>query len=124
MKIADANIILRYLLNDHETLSEEATAIIENNKVLLPNEVIAEIVYVLEKVYEVGNNEISDTLLELFKFENIAVNDIEVLEEAFLLFSRRRLDFVDTLLYAYNKVKGYEVYTFDKKLKKLLDSDK
>lgn len=24
MKIADANIILRYLLNDHETLSEEA----------------------------------------------------------------------------------------------------
>ena len=124
MKIADANIILRYLLNDHETLSEEATAIIENNKVLLPNEVIAEIVYGLEKVYVVWNNELSDTLLELFKFENIEVNDIEVLEEAFLLFSRRRLDFVDTLLYAYNKVKGYEVYTFDKKLKKLLDSDK
>ena len=41
MKIADANIILRYLLNDHVTLSEEATAIIENNKVLIPNEVIA-----------------------------------------------------------------------------------
>ncbi len=55
MKIVDANIILRYLLDDHEMLSEEAAAIIENNKVLLPNEVIAEIVYVLEKVYEVGN---------------------------------------------------------------------
>ena len=36
MKIADANIILRYLLNDHEMLSEKATAIIENNKVFLP----------------------------------------------------------------------------------------
>lgn len=124
MKIADANIILRYLLNDHEMLSEEATAIIENNKVFLPNEVIAEIVYVLEKVYEVGNNEISDTLLELFKFENIAVNDIKVLENALLLFGGRRLDFVDTLLYAYNKVKGYEVCTFDDKLRKLLDSDR
>lgn len=121
MKIVDANIILRYLLDDHEMLSEEATAIIENNKVLLPNEVIAEIVYVLEKVYEVGNNEISDTLLELFKFKNIVVNDIEILEKALLLFGRRRLDFVDTLLYAYNKVKGYEVYTFDKKLKKVLE---
>ena len=49
MKIADANIILRYLLNDHEELSDKATIIIENNEVLLHNEVIAEIVYVLEK---------------------------------------------------------------------------
>jgi predicted nucleic-acid-binding protein len=121
MKIVDANIILRYLLNDHEELSEKATVIIENNEVLLPNVVIAEIVYVLEKVYEVKNEEISDILLELFKYTNIVVNDIEVLEEAFILFGKRRLDFVDTLLYAYNKVKGYEVYTFDKKLNRLLE---
>ena len=52
-----------------------------------------------------GNKEISNTLLEFFKLENIAVNDIEVLEEAFLLFGGRRLDFVDTLLYSYSKVK-------------------
>lgn len=121
MKIADANIILRYLLNDHEELSEKATVIIENNEVLLPNEVIAEIVYVLEKVYEVKNEEISDILLELFKYTHIVVDDIDVLEEAFLLFGKRRLDFVDTLLYAYNKVKGYQIYTFDKKLNKLLE---
>ncbi len=121
MKIADANIILRYLLNDNEELSEKATMIIENNEVLLPNEVIAEIVYVLEKVYGVKNEEISDILLELFNYTNIVVNDIDVLEEAFLLFGKRRLDFVDTLLYAYNKVKGYEVYTFDKKLNRLLE---
>lgn len=108
MKIVDANIILRYLLNDHEELSEKATVIIENNEVL-------------EKVYEVKNEEISDILLELFKYTNIVVNDIEVLEEAFILFGKRRLDFVDTLLYAYNKVKGYEVYTFDKKLNRLLE---
>lgn len=121
MKIVDVNIILRYLLNDHDELSDKATSIIENNEVLLANEVIAEIVYVLEKVYSVKNNEICDTLLDLFKYKNIVVDDLEVIEEALLLFSRRRLDFVDTLLYAYNKVKGYEVYTFDKKLKKLLE---
>ena len=90
MKIADANIILRYLLDDNEELSEQATIILENNE---------------------------DTLLELFKFKNILVSDIEVLKEAFILFAKRRLDFVDTLLYAYNKVKGHEVFTFDKKLK-------
>ncbi|GGJ71342.1 putative nucleic-acid-binding protein [Anoxybacillus voinovskiensis] len=120
MKIVDANIVLRYLLNDHDDLSAKAAAIIENNKVLLPNEVVVEVVYVLEKVYRVKNDEICDTLLELFKYDNIDVDDMEILEEALILFKERRLDFVDTLLYAYNKVKGYQVYTFDKKLNKLL----
>lgn len=121
MKIVDANIVLRYLLNDHDELSNKATMIIEGNNVLLPNEVIAEIVYVLQKVYGIQNDKISETLLGLLKYENIIVNDIEVLEEAFLLFGRRRLDFVDTLLYGYNKVRGYEIYTFDKKLNNVLE---
>ncbi|MGG4000451.1 PIN domain-containing protein [Anoxybacillus kestanbolensis] len=120
MKIVDANIVLRYLLNDHDDLSAKAAMIIENNKVLLPNEVVVEVVYVLEKVYRVKNDEICDTLLELFKYDNIDVDDMEILEEALILFRERRLDFVDTLLYAYNKVKGYQVYTFDKKLNQLL----
>ncbi len=32
----------------------------------------------------------------------------------------QHLDFPDCILYAYHKVKGYEVKTFDKKLNKLL----
>jgi predicted nucleic-acid-binding protein len=121
MKIIDANIILRYLLNDHDELSGKAATMIEDNKVLLLREVIVEVVYVLEKVYNVKNDEISDILLELLKYDNIEVDDIEVVEEALALFGKRRLDFVDTLLYAYNKVKGYQVYTFDKKLDKMLE---
>ena len=46
MKIVDANIVLRYLLNDAEDLSEKAIELLENNDVFIPNEVIAEIVYV------------------------------------------------------------------------------
>lgn len=120
MKIVDANIILRYLLNDTEELAQKATDIIENNKVLVPNEIIAEIVYVLEKVYKVNNEELSKTLIELFQYENIKVDDLEVIETALELYGRRRFDFVDTLLYAYNKVRRYEICTFDKKLEKLL----
>ncbi len=121
MKIIDANIILRYLLNDHDELSAKAATIIEDNELLLPNEVIAEVVYVLENVYNVKNDEICDTLIDLFKYNNFTVDDFEVIEEALLLFSRRRLDFVDTLLYAYKKVRGHQVFTFDKKLKRLLE---
>lgn len=34
--------------------------------------------------------------------------------------AEQSLDFPDCILYAYHKVKGYEVKTFDKKLNKLL----
>ncbi|SHE90469.1 Predicted nucleic-acid-binding protein, contains PIN domain [Thermoanaerobacter uzonensis DSM 18761] len=121
MKIVDANIILRYLLNDTEELAEKAAEILENYEVFVPTGVIAEIVYVLEKVYKVKNDEISDTLRELIEYENLKVDDFEVIEEALKLYSKRKLDFVDTLLYAYHKVKNYEVYTFDKQLQKLLN---
>jgi len=48
MKIVDANIILRYFLDDDEELSPKAAEIIEQNSLAIPNEVFAEIVYVLE----------------------------------------------------------------------------
>ncbi|MGI6406514.1 MAG: hypothetical protein ACOX2E_08705 [Syntrophaceticus sp.] len=38
MKIVDANIVLRYLLNDTEDLSEKAANLLENNEVFVPNE--------------------------------------------------------------------------------------
>ena len=122
MKIIDANIVLRYLLDDTKELSEKASAILEHQEVFLLNEVIAEIVYVLERVYQVKNDEISVTLQGLLKYDNLNVEDFELLEEALKLYGKRKLDFVDTLLYAYSKTRNYEVYTFDKKLKKLLET--
>lgn len=122
MKIVDANIILRYILNDSEDLSEEAAKLLEDNEIFVPNEVIAEIVYVLEKVYKVENKEISIVLMELFDFGNFHLNNSEIVYEALKVYSKRKLDFVDTLLYAYHIIGKYEVYTFDKKLNNLLKS--
>lgn len=120
MKIVDANIVLRYLLNDAEDLSEKAIELLENNDVFIPNEVIAEIVYVLEKVYRVDNGEICSSLTELFGYKNIQVSDGEVINEALKVYSERKLDFVDTILYAYHKIRKHDIYSFDKKLNNLL----
>ena len=48
MKITDANIILRYLLKDKHEFFLQAVEVVENQNVFLPNEIVAEIVYVLE----------------------------------------------------------------------------
>ncbi|WP_271629084.1 PIN domain-containing protein [Caldicellulosiruptor sp. DIB 104C] len=122
LKLIDANVILRFLLNDIAELNQIAKEIIKNNEVLILNEVVAEIVYVLEKVYKVERKDICNTLIKLFNHPNIFVQDLEVLTEALKVYVDKSIDFVDAILVAQNKCKGYTVYTFDKRLEKLLYS--
>lgn len=116
MKIADANIILRYLLKDNEEFYCRAAQIIEENNIYLPFEVIAEIVYVLEKVYKVPRIKINSALVSLFSYENIDTIDKDIIVQSLNLYSTTSLDFVDTLLIGYNKVRKYKIFSFDKKL--------
>ena len=50
MILLDANYILRFLLEDIEEMFREAEKIIENNLCYIENEVLAEVVFVLQKV--------------------------------------------------------------------------
>lgn len=61
MSIVDANILLRYLLDDHPDLSTKAAEILEQQTVTAPMEVACEVVYVLQKVYAVERQEIRQT---------------------------------------------------------------
>ena len=47
---------------------------------------------------------------------------MEVIKLGLTVYSQKNLDFVDCILYAYFKVKGYEIKTFDKKLQRLLQN--
>ncbi len=118
-KIIDANYILRYLLCDNQEQNIIATQIIENEQVVLLNEVLAEVCYVLEKVYGVSKKEISQIIGSLITFDNIAV-DQELISKALLLYNENNLDFVDALLISYSYIKGAHVYSFDKKLNKMM----
>ena len=83
MQIVDANIILRYLLKDIEELHTKAVQIIENKQIHILFEVIAEVVYVFEKNYEVPRSEIKETLSTLLNYPNISTLNINILHEAF-----------------------------------------
>ncbi|MEX2460318.1 MAG: PIN domain-containing protein [Paenibacillaceae bacterium] len=121
MNIVDANIILRYLLQDAVQFLDQAKDKIDNQSIFIPNEVIAEVVYVLEKVYKVERTQISDTLQNLLNYSNIRTNDKNILVEALHVFSKLKIDFVDALLFSYAKIGGHTVFTFDKKLVQLLE---
>ncbi|WP_270168162.1 PIN domain-containing protein [Paenibacillus sp. SYP-B4298] len=121
MNIADANVILRYLLQDVVQFIEPAKDKIENHYIFIPNEVIAEVVYVLEKVYKVERVNIFDALQNLLTYSNITTHDKNMLIEALKVYSEIKIDFVDSLLFAYSKIGGHTVFTFDKKLNQMLD---
>ncbi|GGI46284.1 hypothetical protein GCM10008018_16350 [Paenibacillus marchantiophytorum] len=121
MNIVDANLILRYLLQDAAQFLDQAKEKIENYNIFIPNEVIAEVVYVLEKVYKVERVHIFDSLQNLLFYGNISTHDRNILIEALKVYSEIKIDFVDSLLFAYSKIGGHTVFTFDKKLNQMLN---
>lgn len=121
MKIADANTFLRYLIEDQPESLPEAKRIIENELIFLPNEIIAEIVYVLQKVYQLPRMEIKDILVSVCEYPNIYISDFDVIINALDFYSNHNLDFIDCLLLSYNKTQKVEIFTFDSKLLKHLN---
>ena len=75
---------------------------------------LAEVVYVLHGVYGYEREQISSVLLELMKFDNIDTSDKAIVLNAFKIYAKKKLDFVDCLLCAYATID--EILTFDKKL--------
>jgi len=116
MLLIDANAILRYILCDNAEMAEQVEELLENKVVTLRNEVLAEVVYVLSKVYKLPRNEIHAVIVQFLDLESVQIENKVVVVLALETFSQTRLDFVDTLLYAYHILKGVNIFTFDKKL--------
>jgi len=121
MIIIDANAILRYMLNDNVDMAKTVDELITKNKVTVRHEVMAEVVYVLEKVYALPKNEIKDGISVFLSLSNIETENTEVLLLALETYSDKKLDFVNCLLYGFKAICGYEMFTFDKALNKLMD---
>lgn len=123
MVLVDANVLLRFFLHDHEEHYHLSKEFLKDNTIKLIDEVVAEVVYVLEKVYDVERETIAEVLSQFMDCTNVHVEDKGVLKLALLTYAKRRTDFVDSILYATHKVHGQEVFTFDRKLMKMIKSE-
>ena len=103
--LIDTNVILRYLMADHEKFSPKAKAFMvkvsqEKTKAEIPAVVIVECVYVMEKFYRIPKYEIADTLSRILNFSGIANPDKSEILEALLNYEASNADIVDCLLAA------------------------
>lgn len=120
MVLIDTNIVLRFLLQDHETLSQKAKDIIDNNRVICLNAVTYEAIHVLQSMYKIDRALIADKLSILFEKSIIESENTQITIKALTIFKETVLDFMDCLLLAYHIVDNDTIYSFDKKVNNYL----
>ena len=123
-KLVDANVILRYLLRDDEVLFKEAFSLFEKVKVgeervIIPESVLAECVYVLLKIYKVERQMIAEKLKGLFIYKGVVNPDKKDLIDSLTLFGKKNLSIVDCILCARSINSRIQLFTFDDELKKI-----
>jgi predicted nucleic-acid-binding protein len=121
--LIDTNVILRYLLDDHDRFSPKAKAFMQDvadglKKAELLSEVLVECVYVMEKFYEIPKNEIIDKLSRIMNIKGIINQDKSEILDALVKYENSRADIVDCLLAAKSTPQRI-VVSFDKDFKKL-----
>ncbi|MCD6272031.1 MAG: PIN domain-containing protein [Deltaproteobacteria bacterium] len=119
----DTNIILRYLLDDHKVHSPKAKAFMAElftgtKKAEIPDVVIVECIYTLDKYYKIPRSEISAKLSGILNFSGIVNFDRSELLEALLKYDSTSIDIADCILAAHSSPEKV-VISFDNDMKKL-----
>ncbi len=118
--LLDANAVLRFLLQDNEEQFRYVKSVIGTKSCYVTLEVLAEVCYVLEGIYQVPREDIAINFRRLNK--DVDIFNADVLLRALEIYDKKpKLDFVDCLLCGYKKERGLDIITFDKKLRKRLE---
>lgn len=121
--LLDANIILRFLTKDHEEHFQQSKEIfyaIERGEIeaMLSDFILAEVVYVLKRIYKHTKSDIASALKKLLLFPHLYTDNKLVTFEALDIYTNQNIDFADALLCAKKHIEGYTIISFDKDIDK------
>lgn len=125
-RLIDTNLILRYLVQDHEGHASVAGRLFEacdrGELVIevLP-EVLAECVFVLESFYEHPRPKIASALGRLISSPGIEIGEAATHLDALDRFRKTKIHFVDCVIAATSAAEGAPVATMDRDFQKFSD---
>lgn len=127
--LPDTNTLIRYLTRDDEPLYARAKEFFDkvregSIRAVILESVIAQCVYVLTKIYRAPKNRAAESLIDLLHYKGIANPDREELIRALTLFMEGRLDIVDCILCVKAAGPKTSLFSFDKELNKISDSQR
>jgi len=120
MIVFDTNALLRCYLQDNKEIADSVQERMNRELFMVPTEVIAEMVYVLLKVYKVDRKTIEAAINAMIRHDHATVFKRPDIQEALQVFGETKFDFVDCLMIGYAKVAGHRIITYDKDLQKYL----
>ncbi len=114
----DANIVLRYMLNDVPAQSRRAGAAINGSASYITDVVAVEVIFVLERVIGLSRSDAVKLVKAFLNLPNLIYNDY-FLDQAIDLYSvQKSLSIVDCYAATEAKVYHNSLLTFDKDLVK------
>lgn len=121
--LIDTNVIIRFLVGDHQEHLVESTRIfedIESGKlqVEILDVVLMEALFVLTKFYNLPKADVVTDLKAILALEGVINSNKIILSDALSLFVDKNLDFVDALICSKCKLQGYEWRSFDRDVNK------
>lgn len=124
--LLDTNVLVRFFTGDDAGQLAKAKFLFtaaENGKcelVLLPW-VVAEVVYVLEGVYQLDRAPVVDHLTRLIRSSGVTADNEACLLDALARFAAKKVDFADALLAAEAVARRIRPVSFDRDLDKFPD---
>lgn len=114
----DTNVLIRHLTGEPPAQARRATRYLEQaDELLLPDLILAEVVYVLESFYEVARAQVASILHAILALPAIRVLDTQLLHRAVEVYEVHRLDFADAYLVASAERTGIGVIvSFDRSI--------
>jgi predicted nucleic-acid-binding protein len=121
--LIDTNIIIRFLVGDHEEHLIKSTRIfeaIETGKleVEILDVVLMETLFVLTKFYDLPKTDVVTDLKAILAMEGVINSNKVILSDALSLFIDKNMDFVDALICTKCKLQGYDWLSFDRDVNK------
>lgn len=117
----DTNMLIRHLTGDPPAQAARATRFLASTEPLeLADLIVAEVVYVLESVYQVARGDVSRLTRSIVASDRMRVADLPLLLRALEVYERHRLAFADAYLVASAERSGAgTVVSFDQGISKV-----
>lgn len=122
--IIDANAFLRFLLDDIPEQKKAFEELIQKAKhkevvLFVPQIVIFEIDFILEKYYQFSKEAIINKLKSIISTSYMEVQDREYFKRAIELYDQESISFADCFLLSKAEIEKADIFTFDRKIKNL-----
>jgi predicted nucleic acid-binding protein len=125
MRFIDTNPLLRYFTRDDEEKAQKVLNLlkrIEKNeeKIITSSLVIFETIFTLESYYKISRQEIKELLSTILDLRGLKLQDKELYQEAFKIYTQKKISFDDAFNIAFAIKNGIkEIYSYDTDFDKL-----